>query len=88
MRTSLNEIKEIEHYLLKLNRPEDRLLFKVKLVLDDELRVNTLAQKEAYKLIQLEGRATLRSEIARIEAKVFYNPMYKRFQKIVQSIFN
>lgn len=84
----MNKIKSIEDHLLKRNSSEEALLFEAKLILDADLRRDTMAQKLAYDVIHLYGQDQLREEIMRVEKKIFHSSRYSAFQKLIQSIFN
>src|SRR5690606_40796495 len=57
MRTSLNEIEQIEKYLLGGLKSEDRLLFQAELLLNPQKAENVYWQQKTYQLIQAYGRS-------------------------------
>ena len=87
MRTSLNEIKEIEGHILGTSSIEDRLLLEAKLHLDDGLAANVKLQQEAYEQIRLYSRKQLREEIASAERQVFNQSKYRNFRQKVLALF-
>lgn len=87
MRTSLNNIKEIEQYILGESSTEEKLVFEARLVLDDDLRQEVDAQKTAYHLIRQYGRDALRQEIQRIQVRLFTESQFIAFRKKIENIF-
>jgi hypothetical protein len=88
MRTSLNEIKEIDNYLLGQTDPAEKFVFDVKLLLSDELAEKVQLQRKVYALIALYGRENLRKEIEMVHRKLFHKPEYRSFRKRVLNIFS
>jgi hypothetical protein len=87
MRTSLNEIAEIEHYLLGEKADGDSLLTEAKIQLNPALRVQVAHQQEAYRLIQQYGRKQIRAEITAVEESLFSQRKYRHFRRIVFRLF-
>lgn len=88
MKTSLTETKLIEHYLLKLGEPSDRLLAEVKMSLNQDFDQKVFAQKSAYALIRSYGKSKLRGEIKTVEKKLFELPKYREFKSTILSLFS
>ena len=87
MRTSLNELKQIEDHLLRLNPPEDALLFEAKMILDTNLRSNVLLQQHTYTLVKQYGRKQLKAEIEAVHQQIFTNPKQQSFVNKILSLF-
>jgi hypothetical protein len=87
MRTSLNELKQIEDHLLGLNAPEDALVFEAKMILDTNLRSNVLLQQRTYSLVQQYGRKQLKAEIEAVHRQIFTNPSQQGFVNKILSLF-
>jgi hypothetical protein len=87
MRTSLNEIKQIEDHLLRLAPPEDSLVFEAKMILDNELHQRVLLQQQSYALVQQYGRKQLKAEIEAIHQQIFSNPTQQSFVNRIRSLF-
>jgi hypothetical protein len=87
MRTSLNELKQIEDHLLRLSLPEDTLLFEAKMILDTGLRSNVLLQQRTYTLVQQYGRKQLKAEIEAVHQQIFSNPSQQGFVNKILSLF-
>jgi hypothetical protein len=87
MRTSLNEIREIEEHLLLRSRPDNSLLFEARLILDKDLREKLLWQKKTYAVIQLYGRRRLKNEIEAVHEKLFNEPAHEGFRNKIMKLF-
>lgn len=85
MRTSLNNIKQIEAYLLNQLSHEDSLLFEAQLLLDSQLKDKLLWQKKTSELVKLYGRKKLREELEQVHQQVFNTQ--PTFRKRILSFF-
>jgi hypothetical protein len=70
MRTSLNNIKTIDDYLLGHMTPEDAQLFKVKVLLNSDLSDELEHQQMAYSIIKKYSRQHLKAEIKAVQEKL------------------
>lgn len=87
MRTSLNEIKEIEGYLLKANSVEKRLIQEARLCIDADFAENVALQKEAYVQVKAYARKQLKEEISTVEQQLFTKPEHIGFRQKVLRFF-
>ena len=87
MRTSLNELQEIEQHLSGGQDPQDSLLFHAKQVLDPGLNEKIFWQERSYHMIEQYGRKQLRKEIAEVENMLFQSPKYQNFRTKVLRYF-
>ena len=87
MRTSLNNIAQIEAHLLGSQKPADALLFEARLLLDDSLQVDASAQKQVYNLVQQYSRKQLKQEIEAAHQKLFTRPEHLSFKQKIARIF-
>lgn len=87
MRTSLNEIKQIEDYLSGRMVTSDMTLFEASLVTNKSLKQKVDWQRQTYDLVKSYGRRKLGAEISMVEDKVFTDRKFTRFQKSVLQIF-
>ena len=71
MRTSLNEIKQIEAHLLNEQSHEQTLLFEAQLLLDNQLKEKLLWQQKTYALVKLYGRKKLKEELEQVHQQIF-----------------
>ena len=88
MRTSLNELQEIEGHLTGTGKPEDQLVFEAKALLDPHWEEKVFWQKRAYEVVQTYGREALRKEIRQVHRKLFTQPKYSRFRQKIMNYFH
>ena len=88
MRTSLNEIKKIEGYLLETDSVENRLVLEAKLCIDADFAEKVSLQKEAYAQVKAYARKQLKAEIATVEHKLFTEAQHSGFRQKVLRFFN
>lgn len=87
MRTSLNEIKEINDHLLKLAPPDQALLFEAKLIINPELKQQVMWHKQTLSLVQQYGRNNLQAEIETVHQKLFSLPEHEGFRQKIMRFF-
>lgn len=88
MRTSLNEIKYIEAYLLEQSNVEERLKFEARLITNEGLRTKTTLQKQVHEIIKSYGRQQLRGEIEEVHQELFSKARHLAFKNNIYRIFN
>lgn len=89
MRTSLNEIRNIELQLQEPQKsPEEDLIWKAKLLIDPELNNKVKWQVKAYQLVRYFGRKSLKKDLNDLHHNLMVNPAHKHFQVRVQEIFS
>jgi hypothetical protein len=88
MRTSLNEIKDIERYLEKDFAPEESLLFEAKLLTQPGLHLHTQLQRRIVSLVKIFHRKKMKQDLEQIHQRLFTDPSRQPFQQIVQQYFN
>jgi len=87
MRTSLNEMHQIEGYLLQTGSIEEGLLVEAGMSLSNDFSQKVSAQKSAYALIRSYGKAKLADEIKAVENELFKLPRYRGFKSAIVSLF-
>lgn len=87
MRTSLNEIAEIEKYLIKNLTPEKTILFQVKAILDKKLNRKISLQKRVYDLVKLFHRNELKKQAEEVFTGLVEDPEQASFKNEVIKIF-
>ncbi len=87
MRTSLNEIEQIEQHLLGQASNEESLLMEAKISLNPDLAQKVSMQQESYALVREYGRKKLRAEIGQVERKLFEYPGFKSFRQRIFDLF-
>lgn len=88
MRTSLNEIKEIEDHLTGRHNAEEQILFEAKSLLDPLLPQKISWQNNTYCIIRLYGREQIKREIEAIHDELFKESRNKNFVKKVLGYFH
>jgi hypothetical protein len=87
MRTSLTRLAAIEEFISGEVSSENKILFEANLILDKELVIDVRHQKQAYQIIRLFCRQTLRSELENIHENLFTEPKNKPFRDRILKIF-
>lgn len=85
MRTSLNEIAEIEKYIFRKLPPEEKVLLDARLVVNEDFRMKVFLQDKIYRLLSLFHKKNLKKEAEEVFQTLMKNPS---FQKEVSTIFN
>ncbi|SDH41563.1 hypothetical protein ACRQ5D_33510 [Mucilaginibacter sp. P25] len=87
MRTSLNEIKEIDDHVLGQTAPDDALLFEAKRIINPSLKYKVMWHKQTLTLVQQYGRNSLKAEIETVHQKLFSLPEHAGFRQKVMRLF-
>jgi hypothetical protein len=87
MRTSLNNIKEVDDHLLGLSAPQDSLLFEAKMIINPELNTNVFWHKQTLSLVQQYGREQLRADIDSVHNQLFTRPEHLSFRQNILGFF-
>ena len=87
MRTSLNEIKQIDDHLFSRGTTEEALLFDAMLLFDPGLSYRVLWQKKAYVLVQQYSRKKLKAEIESVHKQLFSEPVHQSFRQKILNLF-
>lgn len=88
MRTSLNEIEQIESYLFEKGNSPDSIVVEAKLILDKSFATKIETQKRAYGFINAFGRNQLKKEIEMVHQTLFNHSKYSRFKKSILNLFS
>lgn len=87
MRTSLNDIQQIEKYLHHELSVEDALVFEAKTIISPSLRKNVFWQKKIHELMRYYHRRKLRNEMEQMHHLVFHDPANTTFRKNILQLF-
>ena len=71
MRTSLNEIQQIEKFIHHQLPTEDALVFEAKAIVNPSLGRNVFWQKKIHELLRYYHRRKLKDEMEKIHQHVF-----------------
>jgi hypothetical protein len=87
MRTSLNNIKIIEDYLLGRMAPEDSLLFEASMLLNNDLSDDVKYQQISYSIIREYSRQNIRTEIKAVQEILATSPEHAGFMRSIANLF-
>lgn len=87
MRTSLNEISQIEKFLFQELPAEEQVLFQAKSILDKELRMRVFLQKKVYRLLNLFHKKELKKQAEEVHSALLDNPDESAFRVEILAIF-
>ncbi len=87
MRTSLNNIKLIDEYLLGNMPTADGLLFEVNILLNAELAGDVALQKQTHDIIKVYSRQSIKAEIAAAQHKLNTDAKHSRFKQLIVNVF-
>lgn len=87
MKTSWDELRLIEDFLLSDTDTEDILLFEANLLLQPNLKESVFWQQKTYSLVHKYGRLRLRKEIDQVHEKLFTAPEHHSFRQKIMQLF-
>lgn len=87
MRTSLNEIKEVERFLTNKMIAEESLVFQARVITNPLLRLNVNLQSKLMEVVQLYHRRKLKRDLKSVHHELFTSNEKSDFQHLVQNIF-
>ena len=88
MRTSLNDIQQIDDYLLKYAGEADSHLFEARLLLQPALQENLRWQQKTYAIIRQYSRRQLKAEIELVHQHLFTEPEHIPFRRKIMALFS
>jgi hypothetical protein len=87
MRTSLNNIKVIDDYLLGNIDPGDKLLFDANMLLNNDLKDDISHQQKTYAIIRQYGRQKIKCEIIAVQQLLNNAPQHRGFVQRIANLF-
>jgi hypothetical protein len=87
MRTSLNNIKAIDDYLLGHMPPGDALLFEANRLLNSDLANDVEHQQNTYEIIRQYSRKKIKEEIVSVQQILTTEPQHRGFMQRVSNLF-
>ena len=87
MRTSLNNIKIIDDYLLGRMAPDDSLLFEADMLLNSDLSDDIKYQQSTYSIIRKYSRQCLKTEIKAVQETLATAPEHVGFMRSIGNLF-
>jgi hypothetical protein len=88
MKTSLNELRLIENYLLSGLEDGESCLFEAKLILQPKLKEHVYWQNKTYQFVRDYGRKQLKTEIEKIHQTLFNTDEYQPFRQRIMQLFS
>jgi len=87
MRTSLDEIRQAEKYLLQQLDHGDELVFEAQVLTNPLLKMNLFFQQKVYGVVRRYHLKKLKEEAEIIHQRLFSDPAKKEFQQAVFQSF-
>lgn len=87
MRTSLNDIAHTEKYLQGKLPPEEKLLFKARLLTSPLLRWNAAAQQKVYIVLKLYHRRKIKEQAQTVQQKLFQETQHVAWREQITQLF-
>ena len=88
MRTSLNEIKAIEHFLVDDSiAPEEKVVWNARMLVNNELADKITRQHKVYVLVKQFGRKLFKKELNEIHHHLMNAPEHDLFRQKLKHIF-
>jgi hypothetical protein len=88
MRTSLNNIQQIDDYLLQYASQPDRVLFEARLLVQPALQEDLAWQQKTYDIVKEYSRRQLKAEIESVHQQLFTEPEHISFRRKIMAIFS
>jgi hypothetical protein len=85
MKTSLNEIKQIDDHITGQLSDGEKLVIDARSIIDPVLRFNINLQRKLYALVKAYGRRSIRSEVVDVQDKLFQDT---KFRNDILTIFS
>jgi hypothetical protein len=87
MRTSLNDIKVIDDYLLDQLPVASRVAFEARLKHDAMLRLNVFLQQKVYALLKVYHRQKIKQKAEAVHDEIFQGSDHGAFRDSIHKIF-
>ena len=88
MRTSLNNLREIERYVEGIMQPVEEVLFEGRLQKNPSLRINLFLYKKVMALLRIYHRKKLKVELEEVHQRLFSDPLKVTFRERILKIFS
>ena len=87
MKTSMSDVIQTEKFILGELPPDERVLFETRLVLETDLRFNTLYHRLVHRLVAFNHRRKIKRELENIHERLFQDPNKLHFKESVLKHF-
>lgn len=88
MKTSLNDIREIEGYLSGSLGAREAIAFQSKLYTDPIARMNLILHQKIHEILCAYHRKKLRQEVEKTHRRIFSDPEKVKFSDTIVRLFN
>ena len=88
MRTSLNNLRDIERYVEGLMPPVEEVHFVGRLQGNPSLRIDLFLYKKAMALIRIYHRKKLKVELEEVHQRLFSDPLKVTFRERILKLFS
>ena len=87
MRTSLNEIKNIEFYLQGNLSVDERRAFEERIQHDQSFSINVFLQQKLYRLLPFYKRRRIKEQAEQLHHRLFHHPEHAAFRESIFQLF-
>jgi hypothetical protein len=84
----LNNIQQIDDYLLQYASQPDRVLFEARLLVQPALQEDLAWQQKTYDIVKEYSRRQLKAEIESVHQQLFTEPEHISFRRKIMAIFS
>lgn len=88
MRTSLNNLRDIERYVEGLMSPGEEVFFEGRLHGNPTLRTNLFLYKKVMTLVGMYHRKKLKVELEEVHQRLFSDPLKVTFRERILKLFS
>ncbi|MBL0743301.1 hypothetical protein [Chryseolinea lacunae] len=88
MRTSLNDLRAAEQYILGTMPLDEALVFQARLLTNPTLRCKVNLQRKVYTLLRIRQRRHVKAAVEDMHEQLFADPTKAAFQEQIFSFFN
>lgn len=87
MRTSLNNIRDIERFVHGMMAEGEEVVFKVRLQKDPVLKMNLFLYERVMVLVRMYHRKKLKVELEEVHQRLVHDPLKVTFRQSLDKIF-
>jgi hypothetical protein len=87
MRTSLNEIKNIELYLHGNISVDDKRAFEARMQHNQPFSINVFLQRKLYRLLPFYKRRRIKEQAEQLHHRLFHHPEHSAFRESIFQLF-
>jgi hypothetical protein len=88
MRTSLNEIRNIEKYIQCSLSVDDKRALEQRLHCDEAFRIYVFLQRKIHRLLPFYKRRRIKEQAEKVHQRLFQNAEHTAFRESIFQLFN